>query len=297
MHWLRSKRPRRLAGLIATGAEVLVVTLGSAVAISTNAWRQKSLALLGRLLRFGPSSTPVTFEAGELEGLPEPVARYFRTVLREGQRIVRSAEISQRGTILVKAQPPVWRKFYATHHVATSPAGFLWDASIRLAPGICVLVRDALVDGIGSMRASVMGLWPLVSVKGTPEIAAGALQRYLAEAPCVPTALLPSQGVAWTPLDEASARATITSGPTTVSVDFFFAADGTVRRIHGDARPREVDGEAILTPWQGRFSNYAELHGMRIPLHAEVEWLLEEGPQEYWRGDVRAVSYAYEEAE
>jgi hypothetical protein len=295
MPWLRSKRPRSLAGLVATGAEVLVVTLGSVVAISTNAWRQKSVALLGRLLRTRPFSPPATFELHELEGLPEPVARYFLAVLHEGQRIVRSAEISQRGHILVRAQPPGWKKFYATQHVATSPAGFLWDASVRLAPGISVLVRDSLIDGIGSMRASVMGLWPLVSVEGTPEIAAGALQRYLAEALWVPTALLPSQGVTWTPLDEASARATITSGATTVSVDFFFAADGTARRIYTNARSREVNGEAVPTPWQGRFSRYTEMHGMKIPMSAEVEWLLEEGPQEYWRGDVTSVTYAYEE--
>jgi hypothetical protein len=295
MPWFRSKRPRSLAGLIAVGAEVFVVTLGSVVAISTNAWRQKSVALLGRLLGARQRSGPLLFEFRELEGLPEPVARYFRTVLREGQRIARSAEISQRGHFLLRAQPPAWRKFYATQHVATSPAGFVWDASIRVAPGISVLVRDALIDGAGSMRASVMGLWPLVSAEGT-EIAAGALQRYLAEAPWVPTALLPSQGVTWTPLDDASARATITSGETTVSVDFFFATDGTVRRIHTDARSREVDGDMVPTPWQGHFSNYAEMHGMKIPLHGEVEWLLEDGPQEYWRGDITSVSYAYEEA-
>lgn len=297
MHWLRSKRPHSLAGRIAIGAELLVVTLGSVVAFSTNAWRQKSVALLEQLLRWRPFTPPLTFEPHELEGLPEPVARYFRTVLRDGQRIVRSAEICQRGHFLMHAQPLSWRKFHATQHATATPPGFVWDASIRLAPGISVLVRDALIDGAGSMRASVMGLWPLVTVEDTQEIDRSALQRYLAEAPWTPTALLPSQGVTWTPLDGASARATLTAGVTTASVDFFFAADGTIRRVYTDARSRHVDGEAVPTPWQGRYSRYAEMHGMKIPLSAEVEWLLDDAPQPYCRCDITSISYGYREAE
>lgn len=291
-----SKRPPSLARILTIAAEVGVVALGSVVAIATNAWRQHGLAMLGRLLHRRASASPATFDARELDSLPAPVARYFRAVLSEGQRIIRAAELSQRGHFLVRPESAGWRRFYATHHVATSPGGFLWDASIRLAPGISVMVRDAFVDGIGSMRASVMGVWTLADVEGTPEIAAGALQRYLAEGPWYPTALLPSQGVIWTPLDDSSACATLTVGATTVSVDFHFAADGTVRRVFTDARSREVEGQFVPTPWQGRFSHYAEMHGMKIPRTGEVEWLIDGLPQPYWRGDITAVEFSYDRA-
>lgn len=293
----RSKRPRSLARTLAIAAELLIVTLGSVVAIATNAWRERSAALLARLLRRRPDALPTVFDGRELELVPPPVARYFRAVLRDGQRIIRSAELSQRGHVLVRPEPPGWRRFYATQHVATSPGEFLWDASLRLLPGVSVLVRDALVEGVGSMRASVMGLWPLVDVEGTPEIAASALQRYLAEGPWYPTALLPSQGVIWSPLDDASARATMTSGATTVSLDFYFAADGTIRRVFSEARWRDDHGHFVPTPWQGRFSRYAEVHGMRIPIRGEVEWLLEDGARPYWRGDITSVAYDFETGE
>jgi hypothetical protein len=131
----------------------------------------------------------------------------------------------------------------------------------------------------------------MVNVEGTPEIAAGALHRYLAEATWYPTALLPSQGVVWTPIDDSSARATLTTGATTVSLVFRFGKDGLVETVFTPARSRDVDGRFVPTPWQGHFFDYAERGGMLIPLQGEVGWLLPEGPQVYWRGRIVEVSY------
>jgi hypothetical protein len=128
------------------------------------------------------------------------------------------------------------------------------------------------------MHASMLAVWPLASVENTADVAAGALHRYLAEAVWLPTALLPSRGVTWSAIDERHARATITAGDTTVSLDFTFGADGLVQSVFTPARMRDVDGRAIPTPWQGRFARYEERDGMKIPIEGEVEWLLPEKP-------------------
>jgi len=221
------------------------------------------------------------------------VVRYFRAVLREGQPIVLRVHVSQQGDFLVRPSGNGWRPFVATQHFATRPAGFVWDARIRVAPGLGIHVRDAFVEGTGSMLASFMGFGRMVSVEGTPEIAAGALHRYLAEAVLFPTALLPGQGVVWTPLDDSSARATLSAAATTVSLDFRFGADGLVRSVFTPARARDVDGRAVATPWQGRWSDYEGREGMRVPRAGEVEWLLPEGPQLYWRGRIIEIAYEH----
>jgi hypothetical protein len=130
-----------------------------------------------------------------------------------------------------------------------------------------------------------------VSVAGTPDVNAGALHRYLAEGVWMPTALLPSQGVVWTALDDTSARATLTAGATTVSLDVFFGPDGLITRVFTPGRARDVDGRAVPTPWEGRFSDYAGREGMRIPLTGEVAWILPGGPQPYWRGRITGAAY------
>jgi hypothetical protein len=75
----------------------------------------------------------------------------------------------------VRPRPNGWRPFTAVEHFTVRPAGFVWDAAIRMAPGVPVLVRDGFVAGRGSMTASVLGIRRVVSIEGTPAIASGAL--------------------------------------------------------------------------------------------------------------------------
>jgi len=269
----------------------LVLVLAATVLLAGARWRSATAALVARLHDSSPPDDRAVYSSSELADLPAPVARYLGAVLRDGQRVPRRARIEQRGTFAVKPTPDGWRPFSAVQHFAARPAGFVWDARIVMAPGLDFLVRDAFVDGTGSMYGTVMGAVPVVNVQGTPDIAAGALVRYLAEAVWMPTALLPSHGVSWAALDDTSARATLTAGGTTVSLDFFFGADGMVERIYTPARGRDVKGTAVPTPWEGRWLEYAERDGVRVPTRGEVAWILAEGPMPYWRGEITKVTY------
>jgi hypothetical protein len=48
-----------------------------------------------------------------------------------------------------------------------------------------------------------------------------------------------------------------------------------------------------MTPWEGRFSNFQQRDGMRVPLTGEVAWLTPEGRKPYWRRTVTALGYAF----
>ena len=273
---------------------LLLLSLGGVLVLADYYWRARSADLVAHLNgNGGLVSSPTSFSVAQIQGLPAPAMRYFRAVLRDGQPIVRRVRLAQEGDFLLRPEQNGWRPFTATQYVATQPPGFVWDARIRMAPGLGVRVRDAFVDGTGYMLATLMGLIRLASAAATPGIAAGALHRYLAEVVWCPTALLPSQGVVWTPLDDSSARATLTVAGTTVSLDFRFGPDRLVASVFTPHRARDVGGSAVPTPWQGHFFNYGERGGMRIPLSGEVEWLLSEGPQVYWRGRITEVSYEY----
>ncbi len=270
---------------------MLASGVGLALWLGHYRWRARTAHLIARLEGQVSRSASSIYSAAALEGLPAPVKSYLGAVLRDGQPIARRMRLSQEGEFLLRPERNDWRPFTATQYFATNSPGFVWDARIRLAPGLTVRVQDALADGVGYMVASLMGLVPLVSMMGTPGIAAGALHRYLAEAVWNPSALLPSQGVVWSPIDEARARAKLTSAATTVSLEFRFGADGLVQSVFTRDRAREVNGQYVHTPWQGRFFDYEERGGVRIPLRGEVEWVLPEGPQLYWRGRIIDVSY------
>lgn len=205
--------------------------------------------------------------------------------------MVRHVRLRQAGEFLARPEArDGWRPFEATQHFATQPAGFVWNARTGMAPGMPVLVRDACVNGAGSMFGAVLGLLSVVRMENTPEIGMAALMRYLAEASWFPTALLPSAGVGWTAKDDTTATAALTVGGTTATLDFHFRPDGLIERVFA-LRPRAVGDRSVLTPWQGRWTEWAERNGMLIPVAGEVEWLLPEGPQPYWRGHITEMVY------
>jgi predicted secreted hydrolase len=74
-------------------------------------------------------------------------------------------------------------------------------------------------------------------------------------------------------------------------LDFHFGADSLVSRVSTSARARDVNGRTVPTPWQARILRYEEHGGMKIPMAAKVEWLLPEGPQPYWRGEIVEIAF------
>lgn len=236
------------------------------------------------------AGTGAPFDPDEVGGLPEPVRRFFLHALAPGARVVEDAVVRQEGEILLRP-PALWRPFRAVQRFTTSPPGFRWDARVRAPLGLPVTVRDAFADGRGSVRARLLGLVTLASAGGTPEVATASLQRYLAEAVLLPTALLPREGVAWSALGGDRARATLATGGVSASVQFEMAPDGAVRAAFVPDRPRDLGGgRTERTPWRGSWRDEVVRDGMRVPSWGEAAWLLPAGPLAYWRA--RVVSWA-----
>jgi hypothetical protein len=274
---------------------IVAVCLVAAGVLFVGAFRWKSATreLRARLEAARLPIEPRTFDRRELEGLPEPVQRYFRAVLRDGQPIVAAISVEQTGTFNMSAATPQWRPFTSTQRVITQRPGFDWDARVAMMPGVPVRVHDAYIAGEGALRAAVFGLVSVVKLRGTPELARGELMRFLAEAAWYPTSLLPSQGIRWQAADDQSARATLEDGDVTVTLLFHFGEDGLIATVRAEARSRLVGVTAVPTPWQGRFWCYAIRDGMRVPLDGEVAWMLPEGARPYWRGRITTVTYEF----
>jgi hypothetical protein len=236
---------------------------------------------------------PQTVDFRELEGLPAPVQRYFRTVLEEGQPMVAGARVQHRGTFNMGETTDQWKSFTSDQEVVTQRPGFDWDGRVVMMPGLPVRVHDAYVAGEGILHASLLGLFSLVNMRGGGDVAEGELMRFFAEAAWYPTALLPSQGVGWEAVDDRSAYATLSEGDISLTMLFTFDEQGLIETVGTEARGRTVDGEVIPTPWQGRFWNYDERGGMLVPLDGEVAWLLPEGEKPYWRGHTTEIDYEF----
>ena len=272
---------------------LLLIMLALVLAWGRRRWRRATADLIERLgSRKEPAGTPSP-AVSELDAAPEPVARYLRQVLPEGQALIRRARITWSGEFnLGKPGADSWKPFTATQEFVVDPPGFIWSARISMAPGVPVLVRDGLVAGEGLMEGKIAGVVPVVRRAGTPELAAAALQRYLSEALWFPTALLPGQGVTWTATNGTTARATLTSCGVTTSVEFRFDTRGRVASINVPDRLFD-NGKDTPTPqpWQARIERWQEMEGIVVPAAAVAEWLLPTGTFAYWRGGPSKVEY------
>ena len=269
---------------------VTAVAGGAAAALATGhlLWNRATARAVGRLA-LGPSISG-TFSREQLTGLPAPVARYFQLVLAPGRPLIRTATIEHKGEFRSALDAP-WAPFTSVQHFSANPPGFVWDAAIRVAPMMTVRVRDGYVQGTGSMQARIASLIPVVNAQGGKELATGALQRYLAESVWFPTALLPREGLTWEPIDDDSARATLTDSGVSVSLDFRFNEKGEVVSVYTPARFRDVSGKPVPTPWEGSFRSYARVGGVLVPSKGEVAWILPEGRLTYWRGEIVRIEY------
>ena len=256
-------------------------------------WNAGTTQLLNRLDAAQIKSAPQFYNAKELEGLPAPVKRYFQSVLKDGQPIITAATMQHTGTFNMSATAQNWKPFTSTQRVITKRPGFDWDARVMLFPGIAAHIHDAYIAGAGQLNAALFGLIPVGNVAGSSELSKGELMRFFAEAVWYPTALLPSQGVQWQAIDAETAVAILTDEDISLSMRFHFGKDGLVDMFRAEASGRLVNDKITSAPWEGRFWNYAERSGMRIPLEGEVAWVLPDGNKPYYKGLIVTLNYEF----
>ena len=280
--------------IVLLGLGIIIVALVAASRIGSALWKKATVRAVAALHQAMTPGEEKVFTGQELATLPAPVARYLRLVLREGQPLIRSARIVQEGELSLRQTVRPKNPFTALQEFTVPPAGFVWDARVRMLPILSARIRDSYLAGRASISGKLIGLIPVVSSSGTPELAQGALQRYLCETVWIPTAFLPGQGVAWSAIDHRRALATVTDSGTTVSLEFRFNDRGEVAEVFTPGRYRQVGGQYVLTAWGGRVWNYQERQGVRIPIEFVVVWHLREGDFDWLKGRVTEVSYEFE---
>lgn len=264
----------------------VLVACAVALLIGQGRERDRAKALVKSLLRSDSAHALNRVRFSSLSELPSPVVRYFRHVLTAGQPLIRSAAIWQSGTIRTSTTSDRWRPFTAEQVVAPVNRGFLWNAKVQMPLALHMRVLDSYADGVGSGRVTLLSALAVGSDSGVPELNSGALHRYLAEAVWYPTALLPQSGVAWAPIGDHAAMATLTDKGTTVSLEFRFNDADEVVSVYSPGRFSRIDGTYRQVPWEGHFRNYALKSGMRVPRYGEVGWYEGSEWKVVWKAEI-----------
>ncbi len=275
------------------GFGVVVIAAAALVALGRARWQaatQAQMAQLDATRMFFPSGR---YDMREIDSLPAPVQRYFRAVLKDGQRLIAAAKFELAGTINMSSTSERWKPFTSTQRAVIHRPGFLWNGRVSMLPGLVAHVHDSYIAGVGTLHAAMLGLFTVAEVQGAGEIARGELMRYFAEAVWYPTALLPSQGVRWEAQDDRSAHATLVDGTINLSLLFRFDEAGLIASVHADARGAGVGKDMVMLPWDCSVSQYQWRHAMLVPTRGVAAWVRPNGRKPYFIGNLKSLAYTF----
>jgi hypothetical protein len=174
-----------------------------------------------------------------------------------------------------------WAPFRARQSMAMDRVGFTWRAAA--GPLGCVTITDALDEAGPRLTVVAVGLIPLAKVARDAALTKGELQRYLAELPLAPDAILRNVMLDWQALSPTCIRVSAAVRGVRAHVDLTLGADGLVASAFAPDRPH-LDGAE--RPWRGCFSDYRTHQGRQIPFAAEAIWTLGGRDVAYWRGEI-----------
>lgn len=210
---------------------------------------------------------PARFTADMVAGLPEPARRFFTYSIAEGTPLYTVAEITMQGRFSMGSKAaPNYRPMKA-RQVLAAPHGFVWKMSAGSG-----LARMSGSDSGAWTRFWWDGLIPVARFGGSSNHMRSAFGRYVAEAAFwTPAALLPGTGTVWSPVDDNTARYTMTHCGVTQAVDVTVDAEGRPTQVAfqrwSNANP---EGVHRFQPFGGYLSEVAEFEGFRLPTHIEA---------------------------
>jgi len=241
------------------------------------------------LTKEGIKAQSKTFNFNDLEGLPEPVQRYFKYALRDGQEHIKFVRLKQIGEFRMKESQP-WMPIHAEQYFTTEDTAFIWRVKLAMAPFIWIEGRDMYYQGRGNMLIKLLSTITVADAAGS-EMDISSLIRFLSEALWLPTVLLPGDYIEWKEIDSNSARVIIKDKGYTASGIFTFNEKGEIIKFVTNDRYREVDGEYFKDRWTAYYRNYQEFDGMMIPTEGEVEWNLSDKDLQYAKLKITDIQY------
>ncbi|MDQ6612692.1 MAG: hypothetical protein M3Y64_09695, partial [Gemmatimonadota bacterium] len=114
----------------------LVIAAGLVlIAFGNSRWRASTQLQLAKLEAARIPMLPGRYDEREIDGLPAPVKRYFRTALKDGQPFIAAATFELAGKINMSATGEQWKPFTSMQRAVTHRPGFLWNGRVVMMPG------------------------------------------------------------------------------------------------------------------------------------------------------------------
>lgn len=214
--------------------------------------------------------TDKVFNYDQLTGLPEPVQRYFRHTLKDGQPYINSVRLLHSGQFKTDLKKN-WVDIKGEQYFTTLQPGFIWKGKTKI-----FTARDMYIADNGRLVVLLFSLFKVVDGQGE-KFNQGEILRWLAESVWFPTNLLPSKNLQWFPINNSCAKLTFNYNNLLVFYIVTFNERNEITQIETE----RYMGDANLEKWVGQLSDYKEINEVIIPTKIKALWRLKEGDFNY----------------
>ena len=221
------------------------------------------------------------FHKAQLDNLPEPVQRYFKHVLKDGQPYINYVRLKHDGQFKTGLKKD-WVGIKGEQYFTTEKPGFIWKGTTSM-----FVARDMYLANEGRLIATILSTINVVDVHGKQQYNESELLRWLGESVWFPTNFLPSEKMQWSAIDDSSAKLTFNYNGLSLFYIVKFNDAGEIVQME---TKRYMD-EKRLETWIIKPVKYEERNGIIIPMQAEVFWRLKEGDFSYAKFNVKMIEY------
>ncbi|MEO9147259.1 MAG: DUF6544 family protein [Ginsengibacter sp.] len=220
------------------------------------------------------------FHKNQLDSLPEPVQRYFKHILKEGQPYISYARIKHDGQFKTGLDKG-WINITGEQYATTEKPGFIWKGTTSM-----FVARDMYISDKGRLIATLFSVYNVADAKGE-KYNEGELLRWLGENVLYPTNFLPSERLQWLPIDSKTAKLTFNYKGLFLFFKITFNEIGEITEME----TKRYMGDKNLETWVIKATNYKELNNIFIPTAFDVLWRLDKGDFSYAKFNVTEVEY------
>jgi hypothetical protein len=226
------------------------------------------------------SSSGKSFKQEQIMGLPEPVQRYFKHVLKEGQPFISYIRFSHNGQFKSGMEKD-WVNIKGEQYATTEKPGFIWKGITTL-----FTARDMYIADKGRLIVSLFSIINIINVIGE-HYNQGELIRWLGESVLYPTNLLPSKRLQWSAINSQSAKLTFKYDALLLFYLVTFNNAGEITQLETKRYMDEIN----LETWIIKLAEYKEMNGVVVPTSTEVLWRLEKGDFSYAKFIINKIEY------
>ena len=224
----------------------------------------------------------------DLAGLPAPVRRY---VLASG-----AVGKPRPSNLRLELDALMYRKPRGAGMPATSVQLNWFGRPTRLFLmkarmfGLPVRALHVYREEQATFQVRAAGMMTMVDMEGE-EISRAETVTVLNDMCVFAPGALTDPRLAWTPVDDRSARVTLTNGPWQVGATLLFDERDELVDFWSDDRPESSDGTTVARRWNTPLSEYRDVGGLRLATHGSAVYARPEGPFTYGEFTLRAIAF------